>query len=157
MKIRCSECDTGHLVERVVNDHDVGPLVGLDQVVLVKGPGLICDHCGATTIPGEVLEEIMATLAGLIVEQGEELTPREVRYLRETLGLTQEELADRLGLKRLTIIRWENGEDAIGRIQSLALRSLVAWHLNKPDLARKVAELRPKTLKRTVPPYRLSA
>src|SRR5688572_10851481 len=130
MKIRCSECDKGHLVEREGERHDISAPVGLEQVILVKVPALVFDHCAATTIRGEVLDEVMASLAALIVEQGEELHPREVKYLRETLGLTQEELAERLGLKRLTILRWENGDDQIGGVQSLALRSLVAWHLN---------------------------
>src|SRR4051812_34733143 len=122
MNIRCSECDTGHLTPRELEDHDIGPLVGLEHVILTRAPGLVCDHCGATTVPGEVLEEVMAYLAAMIVEQGEELQPREVKYLRETLGLTQEELAERLGLKRLTILRWENGDEPIGRVPSLAMR-----------------------------------
>lgn len=38
--------------------------------------------------------------------------PSRLRHLRKTAALTQEELADRAGLKRLTITRLENGGEA---------------------------------------------
>ncbi|MSP61883.1 MAG: helix-turn-helix domain-containing protein [Myxococcales bacterium] len=153
--IRCSNCEKGKFRRRIVESHDVSPLLGLDQVMLLKTPALVCDHCGTVTVEGEVLESVMASLARLIVEQGEELRPKEVRYLRETLDLTQAELAERLGLKRLTVVRWESGAVGIGRAQSLALRSLVAWHLDDPRLARQIASLAPRLGPRTIPPYRI--
>ncbi len=35
------------------------------------------------------------------------MTGKEIRELREELGLTQPELADRLGVHQVTISRWE--------------------------------------------------
>lgn len=34
-----------------------------------------------------------------------------IRYLRESAGLTQGELAQKLGVSRITILRWETGEN----------------------------------------------
>ena len=37
------------------------------------------------------------------------MTPDDLRALRSKLGLTQEALADKLGLKVYTVTRWESG------------------------------------------------
>jgi DNA-binding transcriptional regulator YiaG len=43
------------------------------------------------------------------VSQGDSITPAEVRKLKESLELTQEEFAKRIGAARETIVRWELG------------------------------------------------
>lgn len=39
----------------------------------------------------------------------EAVTPERIRKLREALGLTQKEMAEELGITRVTIARWETG------------------------------------------------
>lgn len=51
------------------------------------------------------------------------MTAKEYRKLRNQLGLTQEKLADMLGVKRLAIIRRESGH-TITKEAELALRCL---------------------------------
>jgi transcriptional regulator with XRE-family HTH domain len=48
----------------------------------------------------------------------------ELRKRREALGLTQQRLADRLGVARNTIARWERQERAIPTYLDLALKSI---------------------------------
>jgi transcriptional regulator with XRE-family HTH domain len=38
------------------------------------------------------------------------VTPDEIRQWRETRGLSQSDLAERLGVRQATVSRWENGE-----------------------------------------------
>jgi len=52
----------------------------------------------------------------------------DMRSIRTELGLTQEELADGLGLHQTTISRMETGSMAIDRRTSLALNSLLLSH-----------------------------
>jgi repressor LexA len=55
------------------------------------------------------------------------MTSREFRHIREAeLGLSQEELAGRLGLVRLSVLRYENGQRRIPRPLALALQHLAA-------------------------------
>jgi transcriptional regulator with XRE-family HTH domain len=52
------------------------------------------------------------------------LTGREFRAIRLRLGLTQEDLAMRLGVIRVTVTRWETGKLRVPKIAALAIRQL---------------------------------
>ena len=154
--IRCSVCNQGKLVEGSVEHHDVSGLVGLDQVFLVKTTVLKCDKCAAVSLDGTVVETVISSLARIIVRQ-DELRPKEVRFLRELLGMTQAELAERLGVNRVTVARWETADGDVGYVPSLALRTLAAWQLEDPALAREIGgPTRKPGVKRTAPPYELN-
>ena len=48
----------------------------------------------------------------------------ELKRKREKLNMTQDELAKRLDVKRLTIIRWENGQTNIPKVVELAMKEI---------------------------------
>lgn len=53
------------------------------------------------------------------------MSPPKVRKLREGLGLSQQQLARRLGVARATVTRWENGTRRPSKVAELALRSVI--------------------------------
>lgn len=53
------------------------------------------------------------------------MTPAEIIELREQAGMTQQQLADALGLNRRTIYRYEIGEITIPFYKELALRQVL--------------------------------
>jgi DNA-binding XRE family transcriptional regulator len=147
------------MIPAIVEGFDASLIVGLETVVLGRAPVLKCDSCGHLMFEGRVIEAITRELATFIIRQGDELQPREVRFLRELMGMTQGELASRLGVQRATVNRWERGdpEERVGVVQSLALRTLAAWSIDDPALAREVGEpRRPPAPRRSAPPYRLA-
>jgi YgiT-type zinc finger domain-containing protein len=93
--IRCSHCQKGKMVEGRVENYDASDMVGLASVVLLRAPALVCDRCGHVMFEGKVVEAVTNDLARLIVRQGEELRPAEIRFLREILGMMQAELSQR--------------------------------------------------------------
>ena len=52
------------------------------------------------------------------------MTPREILALRKALGLTQQELADRIGSQRPTVARWEIGQNEPRGANLKALKEL---------------------------------
>jgi transcriptional regulator with XRE-family HTH domain len=48
-----------------------------------------------------------------------------LRKLRQGLGLSQHELARRLGVARATVTRWENGARHPSKVAQLAIQSII--------------------------------
>jgi putative zinc finger/helix-turn-helix YgiT family protein len=153
--IRCSSCSSSSLRQRATNDHDVGPLFGLDEVRVDGVPAWVCPHCAHVVLEGEVIEGLRHEIALLIVQGSGPLTAKEVRFLRETLGMTQAQLAERLDVIRGTVTRWEAG-DEVGPVQSFALRTLAAWALEGGALARAVSAPDAPRFPAQTRPYRIS-
>jgi len=53
------------------------------------------------------------------------MTASSLRKLRGRSGLSQEELARRLGVARATVTRWENGTRRPSKLAEIALKSVV--------------------------------
>jgi len=49
------------------------------------------------------------------------MAPKDIRALREALGLTQQQFAKRIGAQRVTVARWETG---LTRPKGLYLQAL---------------------------------
>ncbi|MBK6519751.1 MAG: helix-turn-helix domain-containing protein [Polyangiaceae bacterium] len=156
--IRCSNCPTGTLRRGKTKDHNIGPLFGLDVVLLDRAVARTCSDCGHVVLEGDVIEAARRDLALFIVKNRTCLAPREARFLRETIGMTQAQLAERLDIIRGTVTRWESGEGDLGPIQSFALRTLAAWSLDGTKLAEVVSA--PDAKKPSIvatQPYRIAA
>ena len=152
MAIDCSTCGEGHLVERRVPQLDLSDALGL-PVVFVDAPALVCGHCGAQTADGSVIDAAAKLLVHHLVEHGDKLEPGEVRFLRSFLGMTQTELATRLGVQaRLTVGRWEGEGGGIDGANALALRLLAAAQLGDAALALSLGA-KGRKLHKTAKPY----
>lgn len=63
-------------------------------------------------------------VGGLACAYTVSMTPAELRDAREGLGLTQQQLAETLDVHRMTLARWETGQDTIPRLVALAMDAL---------------------------------
>jgi DNA-binding transcriptional regulator YiaG len=52
------------------------------------------------------------------------LSPKQIKELRLSAGLSQEEAADRVGVNRVTWTRWENGTRVPSSMACAAIRAL---------------------------------
>lgn len=52
------------------------------------------------------------------------VTADELKRKRERLGMTQAELAKRLGITKITVLRYENGQTDIPRVVELAMKEI---------------------------------
>lgn len=84
-----------------------------------------CRNCSEVDLDEEASKQISKAFrrqAGL-------LTPEEIRQNRKKLGLTQEELAERLSVAEATLSRWENG----WQIQQRSLDKLMRLFFELPE------------------------
>ncbi len=78
-----------------------------------------CRACGARTLPDEAHRRLAMALrhaAGLLL-------PPDIRKNRESLGLTQRQLAQFLNVAETTVCRWETGTQIQQRAMDLLLRA----------------------------------
>ena len=153
--MRCDICGQGTYVTRKLERHDIGALVGLDGATLTGADGQVCNQCGEVMLAGETLDKAMEALVVVLAVQDGALSAGEVRYLRKALEMTQEQLAERLGLHRTTVARWESAEVAIGQAESMAIRALAAMKTldQHPRLSKEIASqfVRPTATRRHGP------
>jgi putative zinc finger/helix-turn-helix YgiT family protein len=90
-----------------------------------------CGNCGTIALDEEanrLISEAFRKQAGL-------LTPEQIRQHRASLGMTQQDMADQLGLAVSTLSRWETG----AQIQQRALDRFVRAFFLLPQLRRALA------------------
>lgn len=70
-------------------------------------------------------------LKGIVILRGLLMNGTQIRELRVTMGLTQEEFAHRLGVTLCTVNRWENNKVAPSRLAIRQLQSIVSSKRNQ--------------------------
>jgi len=91
-----------------------------------------CSNCGTISLDPmatEAIEIAFRKQAGL-------LTPAQIRQQRLALGLTQQALADQIGIGVHTLCRWETG----GQIQQRAFDRILRAFFKVPELREALAD-----------------
>ncbi len=84
---------------------------GLDSVYLKNIPYRYCNVCKdeVVTIPNpQLLHDLIAENVAIVPRR---LRPKEIRFLRTQMGWSQQQLADRLSVDRVTVCRWESEKE----------------------------------------------
>ncbi len=136
------KCECGGLLKAAKLDtFDFTALAGI-PVMLVGVPGLRCTKCKHVTLEGEVINFVLHELASVLARQPDRLSSDHARFLRKYLRLTQQALADRMGIARETVADWERGENVISPQHDLMLRAiLVAQIVGRSGKASKRRQL----------------
>ena len=122
----CDECGGPVRVARnAVRRYDLG---GLPHVELHGVEVSRCESCGAESIAIPRMGQLHRTLAQVFVTQPRMLAPAEIRFLRKHLGLSGSDFAQRMGVARETVSRWETGATPMGAVADRLLRLLVVTH-----------------------------
>ena len=124
--MKCDECGgpltTDH---RVVRRYDIG---GLPHIELHGVDVTRCAACGLEEIAIPRIAQLHRVLAVLFVTQHRMLAPVEIRFLRKHVGLSGGDFAQRMGVARETVSRWETGGSPMGAVADRLLRLLVVTH-----------------------------
>ena len=105
---------------------------GLDGIFLLNGYETR-EHDGEAHVVIKDLDGLHLAIGRHLVLSRQELSPRELRFLRKTLDLSQAELAEKLGNTSQSIARWEKGEVTIpGPAEKLLRAYFLARILTAP-------------------------
>ena len=124
--MKCDECGGPVTTERnAVRRYDIGglPHVELHGVEVSK-----CASCGLESLAIARIGQLHRVLVQGFVTQHRMLAPVEIRFLRKHIGLSGGDFAQRMGVARETVSRWETGAMPMGAVADRLLRLLVVAH-----------------------------
>jgi len=96
---------------------------GLEGIYLMNGYE-IETHDGEQHVTVTDIDGLHKAIGRHLVMHRKALSPKEMRFLRNTLDLTQSELAERLGNTSQSVARWEKGECDIPGAAEKLLRAI---------------------------------
>jgi transcriptional regulator with XRE-family HTH domain len=107
--------------------------------VNVRGVEIVsCPACGAADPLIPNLKGLLRAVAAGVLETGRRLTGAEIRFLRKYNGLSAGEFAEKIGVDRHELSRYENGKrpvseskDRLIRLVTIALAADLREHLGR--------------------------
>lgn len=122
------KCECGGVLKPVkLNNFDFSRHAGIPSF-LDGAPGWKCSSCGREILRGDVINASLVFIAMEVVALPHRLPGDLARYLRRSMQITQQELADRMGIARETVASWESHSKEISPQHDLILRVLVVNH-----------------------------
>lgn len=153
MTNKCGVCGTEMKESRETVPYECG----LDGIVLENVLVYSCQKCSEKEIEVPNTLKLHREIALALARKAECLGPKEVRFLRKYLGLSSTEFADKVGVDKATVSRWERVDEptAMGGQTERLLRVLVMSERPVESYPlEEVALKKPKTMKMRFAPER---
>jgi len=113
---------------------------GLDGIHLLNGYSTE-EHDGEMHLSISDVDGLHVAIGRHLVAHRKALSPKEIRFLRNTMGLTQAEMAARLGNNSQSVARWEKGECEIPGTAEKLLRAVFLATLNRSEDLKALKDL----------------
>lgn len=94
---------------------------GLEGIYLLNG-FVIEEHDGDESVSIRDIDGLHLAIGKHIVRHRKALSPKEIRFLRNTMDLTQAQLAEAVGKTSQSVARWEKGEIEMPTAEEKLLR-----------------------------------
>lgn len=118
---------------------------GLEGIYLLSGYSFI-EHDGERHVKIEDVFSLHQAIGRFLVRNRKGLSPREIKFLRNTMDLTQAQLAAKLGNTSQSVARWEKGECEIPGAAEKLLRVVFLASLGRDDDLYVMLKLLKETL-----------
>lgn len=135
--MKCHNCNGTEFEQRTV---DLATRVGEYTVLDGSMTRPVCANCGEFTLSASALEKVELRAAVVAFTDAPRVTGSMVRFARKALGMTQSELAQRIGTSPESVSRWEREERpmevwvpiaVIGLVRERIMPTLPNVHLQK--------------------------
>ncbi len=117
--MRCYEC--GGELKKTKGTHHYRES-GLDNIYLKNIPINKCKKCGEYEIEIKNTEELHILISFALMLKPDALIAKEARFFRKLLGYTEEQMANALGIKRVTVSRYETSDKPLNLERDKHLR-----------------------------------
>jgi DNA-binding transcriptional regulator YiaG len=114
-------------------------MCGLDDIYLVNGYEFADTDYGRGVVIQD-LDRLHRAIGEHLAGSKKALTPKELRFLRHEMDLTQAQMGDLLRVTDQTVARWEKGECDIPGPAEMLVRMLYLEHVSKRVDVRQLAE-----------------
>jgi DNA-binding transcriptional regulator YiaG len=104
---------------------------GLDNV-MIENMQVVVDDSGEEVYEIPNILGLHKVIATCIIRHPRGISPKELRFLRSEMGMTQAELAEIVKKDHQTVGRWERGEKPIDQNAEALIRLLAAERLDLP-------------------------
>jgi len=112
---------------------------GLNNLILKGIPAYKCPKCNQINPIIKNIKELHQLVAQRLINKKSVLSGQELIFLRKEIGLKAKELAEKLGVHKVTISRWENEKEQI----SFPYDSLVKFIYVTQRIKEKCIMVRP--------------
>lgn len=131
--MRCTFCESEMVTGR---EHHPYKEAGLIGIILLDLDVSRCGRCGYYRLGIRDAEGLHRTIAEILIGKTARLAGSEIRFLRRCLGLSETDLARRLGVTIETVSRWEHGSSGMRVSADRLLRVIAAMDLeiSRPPL-----------------------
>lgn len=116
----CNNC--GKTMKKVKKTYSYSES-GLDNIMLANTQVYICE-CGEELPIISHVESLHRVIAFELIKSKNHLSGKEARFIRKQLGMKAIQLAEILGVDKVTVSRWENDNNAIGNANDRLIRLL---------------------------------
>lgn len=124
--MRCVFCESEMVVRR---EHHPYKEAGLIGVTLRDLEVSRCGRCGYYRLGVRNPEVLHRAIAEILIRKTARLGGSEIRFLRRCLGLSETDLARRMGVTIETVSRWEHGSSGMRISADRLLRVIAAMEL----------------------------
>lgn len=125
----CYEC--GQKMRKKKGEHHYTES-GLDNVYLKNIPLYTC-ACGEETVEIPHIEELHRVIAFALIHKKTLLNAGEIKYLRHEMELRAVDLAEMMGVNKVSVSRWESGTQEISKSYDRMLRLLYIRRLEEEN------------------------
>ncbi|GFO57661.1 hypothetical protein GMSM_46680 [Geomonas sp. Red276] len=123
--MRCRVCEEAPDLLEVEEDYHYREC-GMDNVTIMGIMVRKCPSCGSRMPVIPSIEGLHDALARAIVTKKTPLTPKEIIFLRKSLGWSGVDFAQNMGCDKAQISKWEHGAVRMSKPYELLLREIVA-------------------------------
>jgi putative transcriptional regulator len=113
---------------------------GLDYVYLADGFTPTQTQYGESVVVIDDVAGLHKVIREDVVGLPRPLTPKEFRFLRREIDVSQRQLATLVGVDEQTVSMWERGNSPIQRAAELLLRAWVREHDSEKPAVRELTE-----------------